>query len=76
MCDKMPPPPPMQPKHLTPAFAIGDYVYPKADPNQYPRIVTGIVIRPGDRLHYLASDYDNEREYNEFELSAKKLLLP
>lgn len=62
--------------HLQPKFTIGQYVYPKCDPNQYPRLVTGIILRENNQIHILASNEDNEPEYEEFELSDKKILLP
>lgn len=60
---------------ITPVFDIGATVYPRCDPNQYPRIVTGWVWRPGDRITYMVSDHLGEMEFNDFELSDKKWLL-
>lgn len=59
--------------HLKPAFSIGQIVYPRCCPYQYPRIITGITIRENDRISYMASNEDNEREYQEYELSVKKV---
>lgn len=63
------------PAHLKPAFSIGQTVYPRCCPYQYPRIITGLVIRENDRISFLASNDDCEREYQDYELSDKKLLV-
>lgn len=57
---------------LNNAFDIGAIVYPLIDPNQYPRIITALVIRAGDRVSYKASDTAGEMEYEEYELRLKK----
>jgi hypothetical protein len=68
--------PALPPIHLKPKFSIGQFVYPRADPDQYPRIITGLIIRPNEIIKYLASNYDNEREYEAFELSDVKTYVP
>lgn len=57
----------MEPKHLTVIFPLKSIVYLVVDPNQYPRIVTGIVIR-SDAVKYIASDDKGEMEFYDFEL--------
>lgn len=65
----------LPPTHLKPKFSNEQTVYCVCDPNQYPRLVSGIVIRPGDQIKYLATDHAGEMEFYEFELSDKKVLL-
>ena len=66
----------LPPTHLKPKFSNEQTVYPKCDPNQYPRFISGIIIRPGDQIKYLATDHAGEMEFYEFELSATKILMP
>ncbi len=57
-------------------YAVGQFVYPRADPDQVPRIITGYTMRKDNRIFYLASNHDNERAYEEFELSDVKVFQP
>lgn len=52
-------------------YKCGDFVYLKTDPEQNPRIVTGILIRPNVVLYMLALG-SNESSHFECEISQEK----
>lgn len=52
-------------------YECGDFVYLKSDPEQNPRIVTGILIRPNVVLYMLALG-SNESSHFECEISQEK----
>ena len=56
-------------------FEIGQTVYLVTDPEQMPNIVTGINIKPGNRLTYDVCFMSNTNDYYDFELSAEKNVL-
>ena len=57
---------------INPKFKIGDIVYSITDPDQYPRMVTGITIR-STTIYYLVTYIDNEKQFEDFELSSEKI---
>lgn len=52
-------------------FDIGDIVYLVTDIDQHPRMVTGIDIRPGTILYWLAFG-DTESTHYAIEISAER----
>lgn len=52
-------------------YEIGNIVYLKVDPEQYPRIVVGINIRPEGITYVLKDDY-MESEHYEMEIQQFK----
>jgi hypothetical protein len=55
------------------SFLITDTVYLKTDPEQLPRIITAIVVRPQDIIYEVVSGKDLSNHYD-FELSKEKTL--
>ena len=53
-------------------YRIGDIVYHKTDEIQEPRIITGLIKRPGDVITYLISHKDGENECYDVELTNEK----
>lgn len=54
-------------------FTLGQIVFLKTDPDQYPRIVTGIEVRPNNVCLYLISmGASQEMTYYDIELSEVK----
>ena len=60
--------------HKIASFTLQQIVYAISDELQEPRIITGIVIRPGDQIHYMATTKGIETEFYDFELSAEKII--
>jgi hypothetical protein len=60
---------------MTPAykFNLKETVYLKTDPDQLPRIVTGILIRPSHVVYYLISGIEETGHYD-FEITKEKVL--
>lgn len=56
-------------------YRIGDSVYLKSDPNQFERIITGILYRQGGYMYVLICGSDDETFHFEFELSFDKDIL-
>lgn len=56
-------------------YNIGDVVYLKTDPEQYPSIVTGILLKPDNLIMYEISGYDDVSYRYDFELTIDKNLL-
>lgn len=52
-------------------FLIGETVYLITDPDQFERVVTGIIVRPGSNLYLVAHVMDTSAHYD-FELSQEK----
>ena len=50
-------------------FNLGDIVYLKTDTEQYPRMVTGIVIRANNNILYYLTKSDYETLHYDFEIS-------
>lgn len=46
------------------AFELGELVYLKTDPEQYLRVITGIIVRPGTLLYYLSCEGEETIHYN------------
>lgn len=55
-------------------FLIQEIVFLKTDPEQLPRMVTGIVIRQ-DTLLYCLGSGANESSHYEFEISKEKTFI-
>lgn len=55
------------------AFAIGQIVYSVTDPEQNARMITGYTVR-ATVIYYLATFVDNERQFEDFELTTEKTL--
>jgi hypothetical protein len=56
-------------------FEIGQTVYLKTDTEQYPRIVTSILIRPNQALMYYLSCGAQETQNFDLEISAEPNLI-
>lgn len=61
---------------IKPRFTIGQWVYPKADPDQNARLVVGYEIRTNNRFIIITANHDNERHHEEYELSDVKTFMP
>ena len=55
-------------------FKIEEMVYLKTDPEQLPRIITGIIVRKNALSYYVSSGIIESVHYN-FELSTEKTLI-
>lgn len=60
---------------ITTKFDIGAVCYLKTDPEQYPCIITGILVKPEDLVMYEVSSYDDISYRYEFELTTEKDVL-
>lgn len=52
-------------------FTFGETVYLKSDKDQLPRIITGLMVRPGSVLYYLSSSTHETLHYG-IEISKDK----
>jgi hypothetical protein len=53
-------------------FEIGQTVYLKTDPDQLERFVTGLFVRPGNRLMYELACAEDTSQHYDFEISAER----
>lgn len=53
-------------------FELGQFVYVITDPDQYKRIVTGIIVNPGVQIMYECSVGNATNNFYDFELSDEK----
>ena len=53
------------------AFEIGQIVYSVTDPEQNARMITGYTVR-ATVIYYLATFVDNERQFEDYELTTEK----
>jgi hypothetical protein len=56
------------------AFDFGDTVYLATDPEQFPRMVTGLIVRPHGVLYFVSCNTEETTHYD-FELSLEKNIM-
>ena len=58
-----------------PTYSNGDIVYLKTDEEQYPYLITGIILRPEEYFEYFISDGVDEILVRDVQISSQKQIV-